>query len=77
MKNAIFYNRIYYGQKKNVLTEKLGNVGQHVVSVLLRDLLPTLAFILMIGWASLQLASQITETKESHTDTSVKVTARH
>jgi len=48
-----------------------------MVSVLLRDLLPTLAFILLIGWASLQLASQITETKEGHVDTPVSVAARH
>ncbi|HDR16482.1 MAG TPA: hypothetical protein ENN79_13570 [Desulfobacteraceae bacterium] len=77
MKNVIFPGRIDCGKKINVLTRTFGRVGQHMVSVLLRDLLPTLAFILLIGWASLQLASQITETKEGHVDTPVSVAARH
>ena len=53
MKDEKFPNRIDDGQKINMLTRTLGRVGQHVVSFLLRDLLPTLAFILVIGWASL------------------------
>jgi len=77
MKNVIFPNRKYYGERINVLTRTFGRVGQHVLSVLLRDLLPTLAFIFVIGWASLQLAAQITETKEGHVDTPVSVAARH
>lgn len=77
MKNEKFSSRRDDGQKINMLTRSLGRVGQHVFSVLLRDLLPTLAFILLIGWASLQLASQITETKQSHANTPVNLAARH
>ncbi|MGE4343634.1 MAG: hypothetical protein AB7F20_05005 [Geoalkalibacter sp.] len=77
MKDEKFPNRIDDGQKINMLTRTLGRVGPHVVSFLLRDLLPTLAFILVIGWASLQLASQITETKESHADTPINLAATH
>ncbi len=73
MKNAM----LDYRQKINLLATTFGRLGQHVFSVLLRDLLPTLIFIVVIGWASLQLASQITETKESHADIPVNVAARH
>jgi len=77
MKNAKFTRRRDDGQKMNLLTRTLGHVRQHVFPVILRDLLPTLAFILVIGWASLQLASQITETKESHSDVPFNMAVRH